>query len=151
MDRSKPKRVNVNAYSTYDSKSNRVTVVAFSTDNRKSKIVHEMDISVNMSKVKNISNHGTRQNDQDSSTVDKKVFQVAPLLNSVHFGVFYTISLKYGIIRPFKTIFHGFGRSVPDSTIAVTTRSPELTYSIFNSLVRPVVLIWFFFVRKIIK
>ena len=52
------------------------------------------------------SNHGGRVKSQEaSSTVEKKAFQMAPLSLSALIGAIYTIRLKYGLIRPFETIF----------------------------------------------
>ena len=52
IEKSKSKRVNFNACSMEDSESKRFNVNTCSTDKSESKIVHEMDIRVNMSEVK---------------------------------------------------------------------------------------------------
>ena len=62
------------------------------------------------------SNHGDNENLLESSTVENNPFQMPPLSISTLIGAIYTIHLKYGIIIPFKTIFHSFGKAGPDST-----------------------------------
>ena len=62
------------------------------------------------------SNHGGYQNNLRESTLEKKVFQMVPLLYYSRIQAIYTIHLKYSIIGPFNIIFCWFGRAFPDRT-----------------------------------
>ena len=55
------------------------------------------------------SNHGGNVIYREATTVYKKGFQMPPLSLSARIRVVYTIPLKYGIIRQFKTTFRQFG------------------------------------------
>ena len=52
------------------------------------------------------SNHDNHKNDMVALTVESKGFQIVPLPHPSHVGAICTICLKYGIIRPFYTIFY---------------------------------------------